>query len=292
MEAQTVFDTKPLLRPAAVEEAKSEIKVLESQLQSPHIEDKGEVYRKLSRIKKNFDDQAPRAPESSDEEGRMASREKLLLSKILRGMPSQEEMRKAPPGAVDKHMAWERRNKLAILEWKNLRLRLMPGEREAPNLERYRPTSSSLSMDNAYIPGKQFYMPPPGAGLPVTFNDEQIAALRILSPQLADALAIMSREQRQDVKDALSGGIGLDAEVPDDSLERVERMSEAELHGYAGVDLNPHIEKSRAKKKKRGRRKARAPLTAEQKALLIQRLTKAREARAEKKRAAAAEGQP
>jgi hypothetical protein len=36
-------------------------------------------------------------------------------------MPSQEEMRKAPPGAVDKHMGWEKRNKPKIAEWKNLR---------------------------------------------------------------------------------------------------------------------------------------------------------------------------
>jgi hypothetical protein len=74
-------------------------------------------------------------------------------------------------------------------------LRLKPGEREAANLERHRPTGSSLNMDNAYIPGKQIHIPD-GVGNTVTFNDAQIAALRLVSPQLADALSLMSNPER------------------------------------------------------------------------------------------------
>lgn len=207
MEATAVFDTKPLLRPAQVEDAKSEIKALEAQMQSPHVEDKSEVQKKLMRTKRTFEEQIPKPPTSGDEEGRMVSREKQLLGEILSGMPSQAEMRRAPPGAVDKHMAWEKRNKLKIAEWKNLRLRLNPGEREAANLERHRPVGGSLNLDNAHITGKQIYIPDQ-VGNTVTFNDSQIAVLRMVSPQLADALSLMTNPERAQVKAAVEG-IGL-----------------------------------------------------------------------------------
>lgn len=218
MQAQPVFDTKPLLRPQQVEEAKSEIASLEKQMDSRHIEDKNEVHKKLMRTKKTFEEQVPRVPTSGEEEGRMVSRQKQLLDEILVGMPSQEEMRKAPPGAVDKHMGWERRNKPKIAEWKNLQLRLKPGEREAANLERHRPTSNTLNMDNAYIAGKKIYIPD-GVGNTVTFSTEQIAALRLVSPQLADALSLMSNQERSQVKDAVAG-IGLAGEVKVDKPKK------------------------------------------------------------------------
>ena len=44
------------------------------------------------------------------------------------------------------------------------------------------------------------------------FSDEQIAALRMLSPQLADALSMMTNSQRKEVKDAVAG-IGLSEEA-------------------------------------------------------------------------------
>lgn len=225
MQAVPVFDTKPLLRPQQVEEAKSEIKALEAQMVSPHVEDKAEVHKKLLRTKRTFEDQVPKAPTSGEEEGRMVSRQKELLDRILVGMPSQEEMRKAPPGAVDKHMAWERRNKPLIAEWKNLQLRLKPGEREAANLERHRPTGSTLNMDNAYIQGKQIYIPD-GVGNTVTFNEQQIAALRLVSPQLADALSLMSNAERAKVKEAVVG-IGL-AEESAPVAEKPKRVLSAE----------------------------------------------------------------
>jgi hypothetical protein len=212
METQTVFPTTPLLRPDQVKNAQDEIKSLEAKLVNPLIEDKGMVRKQLTQAKKLTEAQTPRSPETAEEEGRMVSRSRQLLDEILQGMPSQEEMRKAPPGAVDKHMKWEKRNKPKILEWKNLQLRLKPGEREAASLEQHRPTGSSLNMDNAFIPGKNFFMPATN-GPAVTFNDAQIAALRQVSPQLADALALLSNQDRQQIKDTISG-IGLSEETP------------------------------------------------------------------------------
>jgi hypothetical protein len=215
MEA-AAFDTKPLLRPHQVEEAKSEIKASQEKLASQHIEDKAEVAKQLRRLQHSLETQMPRPPETPDEEGRMARRSEQLLAEILPGMPSQEEMRKAPPGAVDKHTAWEKRNKLKILEWKNLQLRLKPGEAEAANLERHRPKDSTLNMDNAYVPGKQFYLPPTMDGLGVAFNDEQLALLRQLNPAVAEMIGVLSNAQRLTVKDliAKAQGVGLADESP------------------------------------------------------------------------------
>jgi hypothetical protein len=78
-------------------------------------------------------------------------------------MPSQEEMRKSPPGAIGKHMRWEKQNKKNLEEWKNLKLRLNHEDTDpdVANFERFRPTSSSsLNMDNAHIPGNQYFLPP------------------------------------------------------------------------------------------------------------------------------------
>lgn len=204
--------TRSLLRPHQVEDYKSEIRSAEEKLQSKHIQDKAEVAKQLRRLKAAYESQVPRAPESGEEEDRLVKRGRKLLSEILEGMPSQEEMRKAPPGAVDKHMKWEKRNKAKIQEWKNIQLRLTAGsdEREAANLERYRPTSSTLNMDNAFIPGKQFFLPPFGAGLPVTFSAEQLSYLKSLGFEVG----VMTNAQRAEVKEVLaSGGIGVAEEV-------------------------------------------------------------------------------
>lgn len=205
MESQTEFSTKPLLRPDQLQTAKDEIKSLEAKLSNPLIEDKAMVMRQLRNAKRVTAEQTPHPPQSAEEEGRMVKRSKELLEKILRGMPSHEEMRKAPPGAVDKHLKWEGSNKPLIQEWKNLQLRLKPGEREAANLERHRPTGSTLNMDNAFIPGKQFFVPAVN-GPVVTFTDEQIAYLKANRIEVG----LMSNDQREIVKEHI--GIGMEAQ--------------------------------------------------------------------------------
>jgi hypothetical protein len=222
MENTATFPTSPLLRPDQVEIARDEIKALEGKLQNPLIQDKGQVQKQLVNARRLTDAQTPQPPADALEEGRMVSRSKELLEKILDGMPSQEEMRKAPPGAVEKHRAWEKRNKPRILEWKNLQLRLTAGsgDRDAANLEKFRPTASTLNMDNAFIPGKQFYMAHT-KGPAVTFSDEQLAFLK----EQGFEPALMSNDQRQVVKEHLSGGIGL----AEDAAER------ASANGKRGV---------------------------------------------------------
>ena len=202
METQ-VFDTKPLLRPHQLDEMRNQVKVAEAKLTNPRIEDKNEARKQLLRSRKTLEEQTPRPPVDAAEEGRMVAREAQLREDILNGMPSQEEMRKAPPGAVDKHMGWEKRNKQKILEWKNLQLRLKPGEREAANFERHRPVASTLSMDNAVIPGKQIYIPD-NVGATVVFSDAELMQLMQIKPGLAGTVGSMTNEQRALVKDLLA----------------------------------------------------------------------------------------
>jgi len=260
MEATTQFSTAPLLRPDQVETARDEIKSLEDKLLNPLIQDKGQVRKQLQQAQKLTAQQTPQPPANGEEEGRMVARSKDLLEKILTGMPSQEEMRKAPPGAVEKHRAWERRNKPAILEWKNLQLRLNAGtsDRDVANLEKHRPTGSSLNMDNAFITGKQFHMPEM-TGPAVTFTDAHLAVLRQLSPQIADSIALMGNADRQQVKDTISG-IGL------------AQPSEAQIEGRRGFE-----------RREARRKPAKRQLSAEHKAKLAAgRARKAAERAAEK----------
>lgn len=250
-----VFSTKALLRPDQVIAAQEEIRSLEEKLNNRHIEDKAEVARQLRRARKDFESQAPQLPANGEEEGRMVQRSKELLASILEGMPSQEEMRKNPTGAVDKHRSWQERNKWHIAEWKHIQLRLTAnsGERDAANLERHRPIISTLAMDSAQIPGKQFFFGPANAGLPVTFTDEQITLLKALDPTIAERLGTLTNRQRSTVKDILDGGIGL--------------ASEAQILGKLGAE------------KKLAKKKGRKPMTEEQKRELRERLAKARAAR-------------
>jgi len=264
METQGGFSTKPLLRPEQAQNAKDEIKSLEAKLANKYIEDKAEVQRQLRRARKDFESQLPRPPVDGDEEGRMVRRSKQLLAQITEGMPSMEEMRKAPPGAVDKHRAWESRNKPRIMEWKHIMLRLTAGsdDRDAANLEKHRPRASTLSMDNAFIPGKQIHLPESADGLGVTFDDGQLALLRSLDPALADRVGSLTNRQRGQVKEIV-GGIGL---APDPVQSAA---------GQLGVE------------KRDAGKKGRKPMSEERKRALYEQMTKGRAAAKAKREAKA-----
>lgn len=231
------FPTTSLLTPDQVSAATEEIKSLDAKLSNPLIQDKGQVRKQLQQAKKLFDQQAPRAPETSEEEGRMVRRSRELLNEILQGMPSQEEMRKAPAGAVDKHMRWERRNKPKIMEWKHIQRRLTAGsnERDAANLERFRPTSSTLNMDSAQIPGKQFFMPAT-SGPVVTFSNEQLEYLKSIGFEPA----LLSNDQRAMVKEAMNGiGLAEPSKASQDGKRGVEKREAKKRGRPAKVATQP-----------------------------------------------------
>lgn len=201
--------THALLRPDQVADMAEERATLEQKLNSPRVEDKGAVREQLKRLNHQLDTQIPK-PFGSTEIDAAVKREAELREKIRGdGMLSHEEMRKCPPGAVDRHRAWEARNKPAILEWQNIKRRLdvESDNRESASIENFRPFDSSMNMDNALIPGKQFFLPPPDAGPVVTFNSEEIMTLRKHAPDVALRLATYTNEQRAEVKEVLKAFI-------------------------------------------------------------------------------------
>lgn len=207
---ELALDTKPLLRPAQLEDAKGERDSLEKKLHNPHIQDKGEVMKQIRRLDTTLNSQTPK-PFTGKDVDIAVGLEKELREKILQGMPSQEEMRKSPPGAVDKHIEWEKRNKHDILLWKNLQLRLNAGNPDGSvaNFEKYRPKTSGLNMDGAQISGKMMFLPPDGVGRGVAFSQEQIDLLKTLAPDVAEKIGLLSNDQRSEVKEALEGTLKL-----------------------------------------------------------------------------------
>ncbi len=87
------------------------------------------------------------------------SRQQELESDIKVGMPTHEEMRRNPAGAVDKHRKWERANKTRILERQNILHLLNPDDdsKDLTNLDLLRPSqlpqTTSTFMSDAQIPG-------------------------------------------------------------------------------------------------------------------------------------------
>jgi len=201
------IDTKPLLRPAQLADARGERASLEKKLHNPHIQDKGEVAKQLKRLDQMLSAQTPKPFEGAAKDAAVKL-EAELREELLQGMPSQEEMRKNPPGAVDKHMAWEHKNKQKLLQWKNLVLRLNHDNPDGSvaNFEKYRPRGSTLNMDSAQIQGREYFMPPPGVAPAVVFSEEEMSLIRDLNPGLADKLALLTNTQRAEVKRVLQQG--------------------------------------------------------------------------------------
>lgn len=134
--------------------------MLNDPMKGARIEDRPAMERKEREISKRIETTVPPdlTPEQRD---KMAKLEKELAEKICVGMPSSEEMRKSPPGALGKHMKHERANKNNILVWKNCRLALNKGDDDPDlaNVELLRPRTSSLNMDNAIVPGTSYDIP-------------------------------------------------------------------------------------------------------------------------------------
>ena len=205
--------TTPLMRPQQAEKVKDEAAVLTNMLSAPPhissaIENRGQVHRHLQSLKRDLEKQVP-LPYQGSEIDSANNRERVLRETITQGMPTQAEMRKNPPGAVDKHRMWQHYKKSDLLEWKNIRLRQhaggdvehLPFARDVANFERYRPTGGAqeLSMDGAQITGKQYHLPPAGAAPVVVMTDEKMKALQELDPELAGKMAVLGNAERADV---------------------------------------------------------------------------------------------
>lgn len=132
------------------------------------VQDPGAVRKQLRQLDFQIEKQSPKAYPNEVLDSAVA-REKQLREEFTEGMPTQEEMRKRPAGAVDKNLSWERRNKLRIMEWKNIRLRLQQSgamssmdAQDVASIEQYRPRGGTgeLPMHGTLIAGKDFHLPP------------------------------------------------------------------------------------------------------------------------------------
>lgn len=186
-----------VLRPNQIAQYEATKDSLEDKLNNKDIQDKQIVRAQLSRAEKEYESQRPKEFMESEVDAAVKERDELKQT-ILEGMPSQEEMRKAPPGAIGKHRDHEKRNKTNILRWKELQLRLHVGSEDPDiaNIEMFRPKASSLSMDNAVIPGKNFHIPET-VSVCKPYSVEDIQMLRERAPkELFDKIAMMTGEQR------------------------------------------------------------------------------------------------
>jgi hypothetical protein len=144
------------LRPGQAEEIRREVQNLEKSidLKGPlALENRGAAIRQLKGLRGQLESQSPPELKGKPRDDSIR-RERELFDRITPGLLSSEEMRRNPPGAVNHHMAHERRFKADIIEWKNRRLMNHRDSTDPDlcNLERFRPSASRLNLDNAQIP--------------------------------------------------------------------------------------------------------------------------------------------
>lgn len=208
--------TAPYLKQSQIEDMQSERKRLSETLNAPPhlrraIQDPALMAKTLRGIEKSLNEDSPRPYEGSEKDAAV-KREKELREKFVADMPTQAEMRRAPPGALDKHIMWEQKHEADIGEWKNIRRRqlesgMLPSsmsERSASNIELYRPAGGSgeMNMDNAQIPQTRTFYGLGGRSTP--FTDDELAVLKVLAPAIYEKVALLSADQRDEVKAAIA----------------------------------------------------------------------------------------
>lgn len=210
--------TETLYRPTQVQDAKEELKRLEATLSAPphiraRISDVGEMRRRRDGVKKELAAYTPQPFGVGEKDAALAEFDRLE-GEIAVGMPSSEEMRRNPSGAVSKHTDWEKRNLKKILRLKHVGLRLAAGgdlpsrvkfAGDISNIERIRPLNSfsQLPMDGAQIPKTRDIHIGTDIANAVIFSEEEMIQLSKNSPTLAASLAILPVEMRAALKDLL-----------------------------------------------------------------------------------------
>lgn len=246
------LSTENVLHPRQVVELNEQKKQLSAILSAPphisgQLQDSGGLVRKKLAENDALLRQAakPLLPEEIDE---AVKAEKQLRESWLQGMPTKAEMRRNPPGAVDKNIAWSRNKKKDVLKWKNLRRRLhasgisehrLADEGDISNIEMYRPDGGSgeMNMDNAQITGKDLHIPSFDNGLPTVLSDSEITKVKEIDPDIN--LAVLDNEQRAAVKEFING------------LTVPSRESDVNVHApgfQEGADVRRKPRKTRRKK--------------------------------------------
>jgi hypothetical protein len=207
--------TKTLLRPHQVVQHQEDIKQCAADIQNAHVQKKGDVIKRKRKLEAQYLDQAPQPITNGALRDKVAKRIAALKDQIRVGLPTAEEMRKATPQTVEQHRKWERANKPAIKEWRNLERQLHTDtsdpdthDRSIGDVETLRPTSAQDRFrSDGFITGKMSYGSVPQENWDAIFPEPQNTALkqaervaeverpkRVLSPeQKAAAAARMAK---------------------------------------------------------------------------------------------------
>jgi len=235
-----------LLRPEQVLETKSEVSRIEGMLNDPKgaVQDKPAAIRQLQSMNNMLETQTPKEYDVTVKDAAARREVELREGMVADGMPTQTEMRSCPPGAVNKLLVWESRNKKNLSEWKHITQRLNAGSQDPDlaNFEKYRPHGGAqeLSMDNAVIAPKTMHLPPAGAGPVSVMSEAEHEVLKQMDPEIADMMALASNDQRSQILKAVREVMVAEQEAPKKPKRKLSEEHLAKL--AAGRD------KAKAKK--------------------------------------------
>lgn len=149
------------MRHAERQSEAEEIGAIDRKLADPverkFLQNPGRLKQQNDRRKQNLLAQSPPTdlrPSQRDKLGRL---EALTRDFVAENMPTAEQMRHNPPGAVDHHRAWDKATKPALLTWKRVRVLRHPDSDELDlcNFERYRPAVATRNLfSDGQIPRK------------------------------------------------------------------------------------------------------------------------------------------
>ena len=144
------------------------------------------LVRNIRSIEDDLEENAPPKIESSTRDV-LLMRQRELREKIKTGMLTHEEMRRNPPGAVDRHRRWESQNKDRILEYKNICRVLEPDSdaKDLASVEVFRPSRPFAYDSNAQIAGHVAYSSVPQDNWDDTFGKKSQAPKPITGAQEA-----------------------------------------------------------------------------------------------------------
>ena len=125
-------------------------------------------------LEDDLEENSPPKLESTTRDA-LAMRQRELREKIKEGMLTHEEMRRNPPGAVDRHRKWEKQNTDRILEYKNVCRALEPDSdaKDLASLEVFRPSRPFSYNSNSQISGHVAYSDVPQENWEATFGKKE-----------------------------------------------------------------------------------------------------------------------
>ena len=200
VEGELVLKEKRYLRFHERETRREELQKIERQLKEPTwvqagltSEAKAGLRKRLRVVEKDLTDNSPPTDLSTATRDALIRREHELAVNIQQGMPTAEQMRRNPTGAVGANTRWHKAHVKEVLEWKNLRVVNNPDsdDKDLANVDILRssqmvPDGSSTFMPSAQIPGLFAMTPLAKANWPLGEPTVTTATSHLSPPIAAD----------------------------------------------------------------------------------------------------------